>query len=1041
MDSLTKFQGLLRQLFQFDAADVDFGIYRILNYKREQVENFITRCLPQILDDAFEAYAKADKETLQQEIEQREREIREKFGKQAFDEKGQLLMVFRETPLGEKYLALQKKKEQYQVSEDLKTRVYNDLYTFFSRYYEDGDFIAKRRYGRHETYAIPYSGEEVVLHWATKDQYYIKTGERFKNYRFTIEGYTIVFELRNATTEQNNNNGDKRYFVLVSDNPVEWNETTKILTVYLEYRTLSDDEQVEYGKTEQQKPQDKLNENAAQAILEKVQDPTLKDLLKSKTDNEQSLLLKHLTRFTRKNTSDFFIHKNLRGFLQRELEFFIKSECLLLDELLPQENTDLPRQHILRGRVVREIGHKIIDFLAQVEDFQKRLFEKKKFVVRTDYCLTIDRIPESLWDEILQNEEQLKEWRELYDLDALLRKAGLFGGAPNREFLHQHRTLVVDTRHFSDDFKWRLLAHLDDLDDALDGVLIKSENFQALNLLMEKYRRKVKCIYIDPPYNTGNDGFLYKDRYQHSSWLSMMADRMVAIADLLWEGGVLFVSIDSNEKHHLMKLAEIGIGAISYLSTFVWINNLKGRQLTGRGAAGTHEYVLAFGGRSVGVFAASVKKLKSLMPTAYKGFEYEVQADARGSYVLKNELYNTNSKFNEETCPNLVFNIHYNFDTGEIKFSEVDDELELDGFVKISPKRNNNRTHKYHAWRWSREKILEDKENLEFVRTEDGVKIYTKVRSFEITILKDIITDISTSVGSKELSNLFGITEFKDYPKPTALVGVFVDLVWDDGIVADFFAGSGTTAHAVINLNRQDKGKRKYILVEMGDWFETVLLPRIKKVVFCEQWKDGKPNGGNGVSHFFKYQYLEQYEDTLNNLELRREADGQLALEQLGDEYLLRYMLDFETQGSPCLLDLEQFKDPFAYKLKVQEGDKIQERTVDLVETFNYLLGIHVKTMRQFEDNGRLYRAVLGEKEGRSIVIVWRSVVGLENDPTALQQDREFIEKTLLPDLLGGGKKPDQVFANGICFVPGVEAIEPEFKRLMWQEGQNGQEA
>ena len=276
MSSLGKFQQLLRQLFQFDCADLDFGIYRILNYKRKQVEEFITDRLPQIVDEAFEDYAKAEKENLQREVERKQREIRQAFGEQAFDQHGQLQLAFRETPLGKEYLALQEKKEQYQVSEDLKTRVYNDLYTFFSRYYEDGDFIAKRRYGRHEPYAIPYSGEEVMLHWATRDQYYIKTGERFKNYRFTVQDYTVAFELRNATTEQNNNKGDKRYFVLASDNPVVWDAATKTLTVFFEYRPLTDAEQKAYGRTEQQKLQDKLNEEAAHAILEQVQDPALK---------------------------------------------------------------------------------------------------------------------------------------------------------------------------------------------------------------------------------------------------------------------------------------------------------------------------------------------------------------------------------------------------------------------------------------------------------------------------------------------------------------------------------------------------------------------------------------------------------------------------------------------------------------------------------------------------------------------------------------------------------------------------------------------
>jgi adenine-specific DNA-methyltransferase len=271
-------------------------------------------------------------------------------------------------------------------------------------------------------------------------------------------------------------------------------------------------------------------------------------------------------------------------------------------------------------------------------------------------------------------------------------------------------------------------------------------------------------------------------------------------------------------------------------------------------------------------------------------------------------------------------------------------------------------------------------------------------------------------------------------------VEVFAGQAGDEDLIADFFAGSGTTAHAVINLNREDGGRRKYILVEMGDYFETVLLPRIKKVVYSDNWKDGKPQKGKGISHFVKYLSLEQYEDTLNNLELPRKQEGQLALERFGDEYLLRYMLDFETQGSPPLLNLEQVQAPFNYKLKVQEGDEIRERVVDLVETFNYLLGIHVKKMRQCRYNERLYRAVLGEKDGKRIVIVWRPLNGLNGDTRALRRDRKFIECIVIPALLGKGMEPDRLLVNGKCYVPGAESIESEFKRLMWRENQDGWE-
>ncbi len=482
-NNLKKFQDLLRTLFQFDCADLDFGIYRILNYKREQVEAFITERLPQIVDQAFAQYAAVDKVVVEQELEQTRQEIVKNLGEQAIDESGHLLN-YHKTKLGQQYLLLMEKRGRYEVTDELKTRIYNDLFTFFSRYYEDGDFISKRRYGRHETYAIPYNGEEVVLYWANRDQYYVKTGDRFKAYRFKAGDYSVSFELSNVAPEQNGNGGKKRYFVLAQDAPVTWNEQGKTLVITFEYRPLTEAEEGEHGRAEQQKPQDSLNEAAERTILELVTDGNLKvALAKPEGTNGSSLLRKHLTRFSRKNTADFFIHKDLRGFLRRELDFFIKNEVLLLDELIAGGEEDL-RKHVQRGRVVRQVAEAIIDFLAQVENFQKRLWEKK-IVLRSVYCLTVDRVPEELWNEVLANKAQVAEWRQLYALDDLMKDKPLLNTGLNKEFLKAHPTLMIDTRHFPEDFKWRLLSHFDDLDEALDGVLIKSEIWQALNLLLE----------------------------------------------------------------------------------------------------------------------------------------------------------------------------------------------------------------------------------------------------------------------------------------------------------------------------------------------------------------------------------------------------------------------------------------------------------------------------------------------------------------------------------------------------------------------------
>ena len=197
--------------------------------------------------------------------------------------------------------------------------------------------------------------------------------------------------------------------------------------------------------------------------------------------------------------------------------------------------------------------------------------------------------------------------------------------------------------------------------------------------------------------------------------------------------------------------------------------------------------------------------------------------------------------------------------------------------------------------------------------------------------------------------DLFGGKKFS-YPKPVGLMrdAITISNLNKNILVLDFFAGSGTTGHAVIDLNRADDGKRKYILLEMGDYFDTILKPRIAKVVYSESWKDGKPTARHtSISHCFKYVRLESYEDTLNNLRLDHNPQRKKAVAAnpaLKEDYMLRYLLDVETRGSQSLLNIDAFADPTAYTLEVKKPgtDEYATRAVDLIETFNYLIGLRV---------------------------------------------------------------------------------------------------
>jgi adenine-specific DNA-methyltransferase len=247
------------------------------------------------------------------------------------------------------------------------------------------------------------------------------------------------------------------------------------------------------------------------------------------------------------------------------------------------------------------------------------------------------------------------------------------------------------------------------------------------------------------------------------------------------------------------------------------------------------------------------------------------------------------------------------------------------------------------------------------------------------------------------------------------------------GTALDYFAGSGTTGHAVINLNREDGGRRKFILVEMADYFDTVLLPRIKKVTFTPEWRDGKPKRmatpeeAERGPRIVKVIRLESYEDALDNIAFD-DAAGQGAL--AFDDYLLKYMLQWETKGSETLLNVDRLARPFDYKLQVHRDGETRDRLADIPETFNYLLGLHVQTRRAYDDGGRRYLVDRGLIDRRQVAVIWRDTEGWEQ--ADYERDRQFVAEQKLAE------GADEVFVNGDSFIPGARALEPIFKARMF---------
>ena len=1039
---IEKFQHLLRELFQFDSTDLDFGIYRIMNYKRDVIEKFIAEDLPKAISDDLKRGVLAEQDRAATELAEIEQQVKDNIGENAIDDNGELLRDYRNTRVGKKYLDAKDRLSNGRSREAIEIDIFNHLYAFFSSYYEDGDFISKRRYAKRQQYAIPYNGEEVHLHWANRDQYYVKTGEHFRDYDWKApNGIAVHFRIKAADVEQNNVKGDKRFFLpLVAK--TEWDAKARAITIPFEYRPLTEREKRDYGTKNQQ---EKIIDAAVGAIPEQI--GAVPEALPALTgerhrngkDESVCHLEHHLIQYTRRNTSDFFIHKDLEGFLSRELDFYLKNEVLNLDEMtVAGENMTKGWFQMLR--LIKAVGNRIIAFLAQIENFQKMLWEKRKFITETQYCITVGNIDEGFYPAIAACEAQWAKWKALFHIDE--DAINLFNSGKDTQgkriaFVQAHPTLVLDTRHFDADFTDHLLASFDDLDGMTDGLLIHGDNWQALNLLREKYAEEVKCIYIDPLYNTGEDGFLYKDYYQHSTWLSMMDNLMPSWLQLLANSGSFVSHIDEHEFNRLEQLISMRFGPEQNVGPIVWDKrNPKGDATA---IASQHEYI-----------CWAVKDYNALKSDK-RGF-IRKKENAQAIIRKADELIRLHGGITDNAREAFKTWLgRQNFAGGEKAYSCLDEDGNVYRQVSMAWPNKQQAPDEYFlpllhpitgkpcpvpdlGWRNPPEtmaKLLE--QDLILFGPDETTQPTRKY------LLRDNMNENVPSLyyfGGSDSNLQSNLGYSFPHPKPVRLGEYVISIAMPevDSVAIDCFAGSGTTGHAVINLNREDGGRRAFILVEMGEYFDTVLLPRIEKVTFTPEWRDGKPkrmatlDEAERSPRIVKYLCVENYEDALNNIAFD-EVVGQLKLEDQLDDYLIKYMLQWETKDSATLLNVAKIASPFTYRLRVQTNGETQERTADIPETFNYLLGLNVRTRRVYEDEGRRYVVYRGETRdapGREVAVIWRKTEGWER--ADFDRDRQFIADQGLADGVA------VVYVNGDSCIPGAIAIEPMFKARMFAE-------
>lgn len=1008
-----KLKSKLLELFMLDQPDLDFGIFRIMNSKRQEITQFLDNDLLPQVKEAFAQYASVDKQHIEAELNEA-------------IEQAKGLGVDPETT--QKVKDLRAKLAESVDITALENEVYSDLFNFFRRYYKEGDFLSLRRY-KEGVYAIPYEGEEVKLYWANHDQYYIKTSEYLKDYTFNLpNGKKVHFKLAEADVEKDNrkaNNNIERRFVLCEEDFIA--EENGELVIRFNYLPC-----------EKKVKQKELNNQVIQTVFESEGVDQWISALSAKMPTEKNpnrtLLEKHLNDYTARYTFDYFIHKDLGGFLQRELDFYIKNEIMHLDDV-EDESAPKVEQYLAKIKVIRKIARKIIAFLEQLENFQKKLWLKKKFVVETNYCVTLDRVPEELYEEIAANNAQREEWVRLFAIneiegqqDNLIDSSSFAYSEPlSIEFLKANLYLILDTKFFSEDFKKKLLASFDNVDEQVDGLLISSENSQALSLLRDRYNNEIKCVYIDPPFNTTENSFVYKNNYRHSSWCTMVGSAIARSFPLLIDDGVLSIAIDDFELHYLGLTCDDVFGFGKRIGILVVETKPSGRT-NDNFLATCHEYYL-FYGKSPNETEINFWELSEEQKQQYNN------EDETGAYKWRDFL-RTGGFSTPEERPNSYYPIYFNEETEEISLEK------REGWSEILPIDSEGKKRVWRKTRPSFLKHLKDDE-INVIRTRDGklkVRIIDRIkegiRPKSVWIGKQYD---ASSHGTKLLKAMFGEFRAFSFPKSVFATQEVINIVVGhivDSTILDYFAGSGTTGHAVINLNREDEGNRKYILVEMGQYFDTVLKPRIQKVVYSKDWKEGKPvSRDTGISHMFKYIRLESYEDCLNNLVLTQTEAQQGLLDSsdtFRESYMLGYMLDTEAKGSASLLNIDAFEAPFNYKLNIATGSVGETKpvTVDLVETFNYLLGLKVKHI----DTIRGFKVVEGNSpSGEKVLVIWRNLKEKSNEDL-----EEFFtkQKYSTKDI-----EFDVIYVNGDNNLENlkkdedtwkVRLIEEEFQRLMF---------
>ena len=649
---------------------------------------------------------------------------------------------------------LEKKISAKFPTSSLQSELFQKLYTFFDSYLNEtgSPYFNKTEFYKNLYEKVYTNSEDTALFWKTQRLYYVKSDSIPKEATFEIkDDETVKAKILFDTSElRYTATNEKKELKFITSNLSKDEKTINLLVLYKSQKIeLNDSYSFEINS---------IVEDKKVAIkTTKEKEKKLKELIDSYgLEIAMEEIAEAIHTYKRQQDVDFFIHKDAEAFLKEQFNLYLYHYLFKDSEINEWKN------RIETIQAIKDIAFLVIERIGTFEDELKAMWLKPKFVRNLNYIISLDKIDKAYHEEILANKSLQEEWEEL----------GLE--------IENNPYLPVDTKHLAKELRDKILESFDNLDEQTDGVLIKSDNFQALNTLMPKYRGLIDLIYIDPPFNTGSD-FAYKDRFQDSTWLTLMENRLSLSHKLLSDKGSFYLHLDHNANYMGRFLLNDIFGKENFRNEIIWF--YPSGSDSAKKFISKHDSILFFGISNKMIF----NEKAVLIPYSDKQLKRFKEKDENG----KRFYWNKNPR-------------------GE----------KVKTYIK------------------------------------DGIREYDV---WNIGIDANQIRDLKF-----------------DTAKPEKLLERIIKASSNqDSIVMDFFIGSGTT------INTAHKLGRKWIGVEMGEHFESVNIPRIKKTlagvisgISKELEKEGKLKKGGIV----KYYELESYEDVLNKAEYALSEDGIIEL-------------------------------------------------------------------------------------------------------------------------------------------------------------------